>query len=341
MNINKNGSRLTSAESQLNRRRSLQMTIPLADQAAEIAQQASIHLSLLAPVLTSSMERKEIEAEILGDMSHVLTDVAPFLGAPTLIFRLSMLVGRVFAMASDYVPDQLIVKDELFFQLPLLGLSAVLSWQSLVPFLKAVTTKTSPLDEIVFEQLFEPVGVNGIQFRSMVATCIDWVTLDPGAEVVCEHADPNTDETVYLFWLYEGDVTGTYEGNLWTHIERHDGKSIDDPSAVGLLSDMKFLYKLDLKLKMKKNSDAEVVKYPMATFRVGKQGATLMRIESDALYDLMEHDEHLDASIRQLLLKSLQRKVGLLLRSTTQPTPQTNLLTELDEPTGLPNELRM
>ncbi|KAI2489560.1 hypothetical protein MHU86_25029 [Fragilaria crotonensis] len=256
-----------------------------------------------------------MEAELLGDISHVLTDITPLVGAPTLVFRLSMLIGRIFAMESDYLPDKLIVKDELFFQLPLLGLSAVLAWRSLIPYLKAVSTKTSKLDDHVFEQLFKPVGVNPIQFRSMVATCIDWVVLDPGSQVVCENEDPLADETVHLYWLYEGDVTGAYEGNLWTHIERHNGKSIDDPSAVGLLSDMKFLYSLDMKQKKKIDSDVEIIKYPMATFRVGQKGATLMRIEADALYELMEHDEHLANSIRQLLLKSLQRKVGLLLRN--------------------------
>ena len=77
----------------------------------------------------------------------------------------------------------------------------------------------------------------------------------------------------------------------------------------------------------------------MATFRVGQKGATLMRIEADALYELMEHDEHLANSIRQLLLKSLQRKVGLLLRSKSQPKPQMQLMPEVEEPSGLPHEL--
>lgn len=305
--------------------------LPLAHEGAEIAQYASNFLTLDT--------NTQMEAELLGDISHVLTDITPLVGAPTLVFRLSILIGRLFAMESDYLPDKLIVKDELFFQLPLLGLSAVLAWRSLIPFLKAVSTKTSKLDDHVFEQLFKPVGVNPIQFRSMVATCIDWVVLDPGSQVVCENEDPLADETVYLYWLYEGDVTGAYEGNLWTHIERHNGKSIDDPSAVGLLSDMKFLYSLDMKQKKKIDSDVEIIKYPMATFRVGQKGATLMRIEADALYELMEHDEHLANSIRQLLLKSLQRKVGLLLRSKSEPKPQMHLMPEVEEPSGLPHEL--
>ena len=316
-----------------------------AAECAEIAQHASSFIlavnEAVQPTLSTAATTPQLEAEILADMSHLFIDITPLLEAPTIILRLSILMGRLLAMESDYLPDQMIVKDDLVFELPLLGLSSVLTWRSLVPFLKAVTTKTSALDEIVFKQLFEPVGVNPIQFRSMVATCIDWEVLDPGAQVVCEHDDPSADETVYLYWLYEGDVIGTYEGIDWTHIERHNGKSIDDPSAVGLLSDSKFLYSLDLKETRKNKVEIENVKYPMSTFRVGQQGATLMRIESDALYDLMEHDEHLAASIRKLLLKSLHRKVGLLLRSKSQPKPQMKLMMELEEPSGLPSELQM
>jgi hypothetical protein len=282
-------------------------------------------------IISSGTSNPQVEAEILGDVSHILTDVAPFLQMSTLLYRICIFIGRIFAMESDYLPDQFIMKDDLLFQLPLLTLSATLAWNSMMPYLKAFYVKTTPLDDIVYRQLFEPVGVNFIQFRSMVATCIDWEILDPGSQIVCENEDPSAEGPVYLYWLYEGDVIGAYEGNLWTHIERHSGKSIDDPSAVGLLSDMKFLYSLDLKEKKKKNSNAVVIKYPMATFHVGQMGATLMRIESDALYELMEHDEHLEASIRQLLLKSLQRKVGLLLRSHSQPKPQADLPLEMEQ----------
>ena len=142
--------------------------LSLAHGGAEIAQLASNFLTLD----TSSTHMK---AELLRDVSHVLTDITPLVGAPTLVFRLSMLIGRIFAMESDYLPDKLIIKDELLFQLPLLGLSANLAWSSTILFLKAVSTKTSTLDDQVFQQLFKPVGVNPIQFRSMVATCIDWV----------------------------------------------------------------------------------------------------------------------------------------------------------------------
>jgi len=324
---------------------------------ATILQQSSLHLSAAvaaAPTLPTleGVSPALGAAEILKEAAHILGDVVPFLGAPTFMFRLSMLLGRIFSMESHYISDKVFATDDLFFDLPLLGLSVFLVWRSMFPILQAaLSAQPSALEKVAFGQLFEPVGINWIQFRVMLTTCLDWVSLEPGqvleggeTEGIMEPSgfENATSETSYLYWLYEGDVTGYYEGNFLTNIERHDGKSINDPSAVGLLADMKFLYNLDLKQKMKTQSDVEVVKYPMATFRVGKRGATLMRIEADRLYDLMEHDEHLEASIRELLLKSLQRKVGLLLRSTggasAQPEKNT-VLEECDEQVGLPHEL--
>jgi hypothetical protein len=247
-------------------------------------------------------------------------------------------------MESDYISDRMFVTDDLYFNVPLLGVSLFLVWRSLAPILKAVIlTKPSALDKIAFEQLFQPVGINWLQFRTMLASCLDWVWLEPGQVLECESEAFNetASEKEYLYWLYEGDVTGYYEGNFLTNIERHDGKSIDDPSAVGLLADMRFLYNLDLKQKMKTQSDVEVVKYPMATFRVGKRGATLMRVEADQLYALMEHDEHMEKSIRQLLLKSLQRKVGLLLRSNSEEKQQKDPWRKFEEEAGLPHELHL
>jgi CRP-like cAMP-binding protein len=57
------------------------------------------------------------------------------------------------------------------------------------------------------------------------------------------------------------------------------------------------------------------MQYPMATIKIGEKETTLMRINSKILLELMDHDEQLALSIRSLLLKSLQRKVGHLLNA--------------------------
>jgi len=253
------------------------------------------------------------------------------------------------SMSSDYLPDQRIVPDDLIFQVPLLGVSLLLFTRSLLPIIKASFVSVTDLDNIVYELLFKPVGVSWWQFRSMVATCIDWQELEPGYVLEGER-DPSTlvpgddliedgrdtydseDHVDFLYWLYDGDVTAHYEGSFVTRIERTGGKCIDDPTAVGLLADMRFLYNLDMKNRAKQQvandrSDdrLDIVEYPMATIRVGNRGAKVMRIDSTNLLDLMEHDDQLAASIRALLLKSLQRKVGMLLRSTKEQTTDGDL----------------
>eukprot|EP00541_Cyclophora_tenuis_P003521 CAMPEP_0116561714 /NCGR_PEP_ID=MMETSP0397-20121206/11738_1 /TAXON_ID=216820 /ORGANISM="Cyclophora tenuis, Strain ECT3854" /LENGTH=281 /DNA_ID=CAMNT_0004087891 /DNA_START=661 /DNA_END=1506 /DNA_ORIENTATION=- len=269
-----------------------------------------------------------LEEEVLRDMSHVVLDIVPLMGASTFVFRLSIVLGRAFEMFSDYLPDQYIVPDELVFEVPLLLLSLALFARSALPIVRASFVTVDELDNQVYEQLFEPMGLKWWQFRCLLATCVDWEDLEPGRVLECESEFDKPDERGnnddYLYWLYDGEVTASYGGLFVTTIKRTEGKNIDDPSAVGLLADMRFLYKLDLQNRAKRKASkkerydpVDVVRYPMATIKVGSRGARVMRINSAKLLDLMEHDEQLAASIRALLLKSLQRKVGLLLRSTT------------------------
>eukprot|EP00549_Striatella_unipunctata_P020597 CAMPEP_0118705112 /NCGR_PEP_ID=MMETSP0800-20121206/19666_1 /TAXON_ID=210618 ORGANISM="Striatella unipunctata, Strain CCMP2910" /NCGR_SAMPLE_ID=MMETSP0800 /ASSEMBLY_ACC=CAM_ASM_000638 /LENGTH=170 /DNA_ID=CAMNT_0006607189 /DNA_START=165 /DNA_END=674 /DNA_ORIENTATION=- len=137
-----------------------------------------------------------------------------------------------------------------------------------------------------------------------------------------------------MYWLYRGNVTASYEGVQAWSIDRTHGKAISDPNAVGLLGDMRFLYNLERSEQNNANKQntfwADLMtppqpiqtitpssfhsKYPMATIKVGEQGATMLRIDSTKLLDFMRNDEQLAGSIRTLLLKSLQRKVGRLLR---------------------------
>jgi hypothetical protein len=161
-----------------------------------------------------------------------------------------------------------------------------------------------------------------------------------------------------LYWLYKGDVKVSYNGRLISYIERNNGRFIDDPNSSGLLADMRFLYQMDEKIegtqsKSQSNyqnrilsyfqnpfaaiSDAEEeediveeerkqeeqygrrrITYPMTTMVIGDKGGTLLRMDSVKLLQLMEDDNNLSDSMRRLMLKSLQRKVGHLLDSQTR-----------------------
>lgn len=264
-----------------------------------------------------------------------------------------MVVGRLLDMSSDYIEDSWIRSDELAFDVPLLIVGSWLLWKSAVPLVKAYFTKLDELDMHAYEFCFEPVGVSLLQFQSMKATgCFEWMSFLPGEVLIDEDCELG-DGWQYLYWQYDGSVIRSHKGNVFGVMKRTKGRHIDNPNAAGLLGDSRFLCKLDEhealdiqqnggKIKQaiegtefgdtdddtrvfikREEASSSMFKfgakpkvfYPMATTTVGPQGATVLRIDSYQLFDLMDHDEKLESSIRKLLLKSLQRKIGNLLRS--------------------------
>lgn len=298
---------------------------------SEIVQEMASEASNLADLADES-EILADEAEILSDVGHVSSDLVVFFEPETVILRLSVVVGRLLEIVSDYLEDKHIRNDELAFDILLMGASLFLLWRSAAPIVQARNTELSELDCDVFEQCFKPVGVTLLQFKTMKATgCFEWITCSPGTVLVDENDDIDWQ---YLYWQYEGEVIRSFRGNVFSIADRANGKNIDDRNASGLFGDMRFLSKLDeqeealalklqgRKIKNEKDAEKETVpnelsksppNYPYATTTIGSREATLLRIDSNKLFDLMENDQRLDSSIRRLLLKSLQRKIGNLL----------------------------
>lgn len=229
----------------------------------------------------------------------------------------------MLGIASDYLPDHIVKLNELIFDIPTLGLSLILFTSSMLPILRSVVIELTDLDRLVINQLFEPVGVSDLQYKSMKSVgCVDWVEVPAGTVLATENClGGAAKDDDYLYWLYEGNAIFSYNQTVSYQVERTEGRSIDCPSALGLLADMRFVYRWDMEKKNEKIFNPNPITpapdqpYPMSTITVGLEGATLMRINSLKLFKLMRHDEHLSSSIRALLLKSLQRKVGNLVRS--------------------------
>jgi hypothetical protein len=287
----------------------------------------------------SELIPQDSKHDLLKDISHVALDLFPYFAPTTVILRLSLVVGQLFDFASEYFPDGFVNPDELFFQICALVISFFLLSRSAYPLLRATLAKTTELDQIVFQQLFEPMDVSWLQYKSMLAAeCVDWIKVPPGHLLVSEDEGfvplqeasiansrklqrEEMEKVEYLYWMYNGDVVLSFKGSHLYHIERSNGKSIEDPSAVGFLADMRFLYKLDHRKRKEMERKGvypvhtQSMQYPMATIKIGEKETTLMRINSKILLELMDHDEQLALSIRSLLLKSLQRKVGHLLNA--------------------------
>ena len=63
------------------------------------------------------------ESELLYDMAHIALDLTPLGSASKVLVRVSAIVGRLFVMLADYLPDHSLHPEELGIQLFLLGVA--------------------------------------------------------------------------------------------------------------------------------------------------------------------------------------------------------------------------
>ena len=330
----------------------------------------------------------DTSAQILNDLSYIASDLSVYITGATSYLRFAALIGRILSLTSDYL-DQDLSLEEFVFQHVMILTTFGLLLKSVAPILQSSFVKTTEFDDDAYRMLFEPIGVSWIQYKSLKATsCVDWITVDANTVLVNEHEaqkftpsiiidnttlaselshwfrdgdddDDNksvstagdTNQTNYMYWLYRGDVSVSYDGREYYDITRTRGKYIDDPEALGFLADMRFLYMMDRNRRRKRlmelrNIDKNAkmkylsllqdtlgsswtsatnpaqslkVGYSMATITVKNREAILLRVNGSKLLELMENDEPLSASVRLLLMMSLQRKIGALLRSGKEP----------------------
>jgi hypothetical protein len=67
-----------------------------------------------------------VEAEVFTDMSHVTLDFTPSLldsSSSKALLKKTSVIGRVFVILADYIPDHSIHPEELVIQLIMLGLA--------------------------------------------------------------------------------------------------------------------------------------------------------------------------------------------------------------------------
>jgi len=311
-----------------------------------------------------------LEAQVLNDLSHLASDLAVYITPATSYLRLAAFIGRILSLTSDYLEDYTILPEEFIFEHAMLFTTLGLLIKSVAPILQSSFVQTTEFDEDAYRMLFEPIGVSWTQYKSLKATsCIDWVTIDANTVLVNEHEAqafkpslivdnatfaselgnlfrdsqeneaPSFNQTDYMYWLYRGEVSVSYDGKKYYDVTRTRGKYIDDPEALGFLADMRFLYVMDRNRRRKRlmelrrvNTKTKVKSheflgsftpqslslkagYTMATITVKNNEAILLRVNGTKLLQLMEDDEPLSNAVRLLLMMSLQRKIGALLRS--------------------------
>ena len=280
-------------------------------------------LLTLSENVNDAMQDTQIQSEILSDLAHIALDFFTFLTPEMALLRGAALLGRVFSIYADYIPDHFIRSDEAIFQFVMLVVSSILFAQCTMPLAMAgissiVSAEKAQIstwkNRYAWQYLFRPVGVSKLQFRCLVATgAIDWVDVDPNMILVDSQG-----RTEYLYWLYRGSAEICLsDDSAVGYIECLKGEKGNNKSEfAGLLADMSFLCALEQRKLKHKQGNVDIpssCKYPQAIINAGPKGARVMRLHKEKLLELMKNDNDLSDTIQTLLMSGMHQMLSVLL----------------------------
>ncbi|CAJ1947291.1 unnamed protein product [Cylindrotheca closterium] len=78
---------------------------------------SSLDIAETIPLTTEPPSSPLVEAEVLTDMAHVALDFSGLLSPSKSMMRLYSIIGRLFALSADYLPDHTVHPEELMIQL--------------------------------------------------------------------------------------------------------------------------------------------------------------------------------------------------------------------------------
>ena len=236
-----------------------------------------------------------LEAELFNDAAHVALDFATMMGPATVAIRALAVIGRIFVMASDYVPDHAMLPEEFVFQVVMLGISSAALARSLPPMF--ATKEMTMRDRKCFDSFFRPAGITWMQYKLVSATAMEWTDAIPGAIITTDEMDGAAHQDLY--WLYRGEIEIQSKGEV---IQRISSKTAH------LLGDLTFA-------NTSPKTDHANKTHPKTTAKAGLKGATLLRVDTIKLKELMKRDDGLDKAVRNMLLDVMQERIASLLSS--------------------------
>lgn len=158
-------------------------------------------------------------------------------------------------------------------------------------------------DRRAYALFFEAVGLTVLQFKTLIASrAVEWIEYRPNEQV---------ELTGDMYFLYAGEAG-------------HDNSSITDstlaspegPRTLRIFGDVQFAKTLESrfpknsKSDKKKRSEDSAVVAPSSNLLVGPNGATMIRISTSKLLQLMDNDNELSSSIQRLVLLCMQEKLS-------------------------------
>jgi hypothetical protein len=256
----------------------------------KMAFDTDIALTLTSPLLASvslvhpmsafrgALQNPLVEAELFSDAAHIAMDLSSLFGPNNLIIQLLVIIGRLFGIASDYIPDHSINPEEFAFQSAMLALSCKDLLANVHTKWQASSHKHSLRDMRCYVTLFDEAGISWSQYKLMLAMASQWINVEPGS--IIAEAESQSD---CMYWLYSGEVAV---------------ESMDTHETVQYVAC---------------RSNHLLGSLPNTVLKVGVSGATLLCIDTSKLTD----DDSLTSALQSLRFQSMQACVASMIEQRT------------------------
>lgn len=272
-----------------------------------------------------------VETQVLNDLSHIGIDLAAFFIPSLLLLRIAAIVGRICTITADYIPDHVIVPEELVFQIAMLCLACSgLIKSALIPAAASVYNATSVKDGRAFGSIFQPAGTTWSQYKALsVCGALEWITLEAGDTVklsssCSDESLSNEDDEQFMYWLYTGDVAVKTDSDELVYAIS-SGKKSSSSLHRGLLGGQHLLQRVGKSTKPQtvrgssKYHRDQTAKSIVSGSRVSVTSttATLLRINTSRLQMLMDLDPTLAESMRTMVFQGIEAKLHAHVQETT------------------------
>ena len=240
-------------------------------------------------------------SEILTDLSHVALDLVTLWGPSAVVVRLAAVIGRIFVVIADYLPDSFINPEEVMFQSFMLVAALAGLVQGIMPQLLGQFLAPAPTfrDGKAYKAWGQPAGMTWDQYKALTVNVLEWKELSPGQSlhVTLPQNESNVNTTT-LYWLYKGEVAIERNGNKKkAHSISRNGnghlRQVDGAQYVDLAS---------FQSTASETSPTDIT--------AGSQGATLLVCHMDRLAPLLRHDSTLKDVWKVILWQGLQDQLA-------------------------------
>jgi len=252
-----------------------------------------------AATVASALSDPFVESELLTDAAHVALDMTSLLGSSMVVLKIAVVVGRLFSIGADWLPDHTILPEELVFQTGMLAAGCVSLASSILPMAKAAAhTSSTPLrDGKMFKLLWKPLGLSWLQSKMLWSQgIVQWREVAAGTVL--------DSSKMYGLWSGHVDVVSSSEPNRVIHsLERTAGGQASNH----LLWANEHLLAHTLKTTTRTTQEPSHLR-AATTSRV-------LEFDTTKLAEALKVDPSMDTPFRHLLLQSMQDKLHLALEA--------------------------